>query len=362
MTAPISAALTTATDSGAAPARRRTLVGLALLALSALVLLLGAGCATREADSAAPAPDRVALAGLSDTVLRVGDQKGGTEALLRASGQLDDLPYRIEFSTFTSGPPQVEALNAARIDVAVTGNTPPVFGAAAGARIRIVSAYANGGEGDRILAPESSPVETVADLAGRKVLVAKGTSAHGHLLLQLHKAGVDPASVEMIFLQPAEAASAFARGDADAWAIWDPYTAVTQTTSPARTVTTAAEASNGYWFGLASHEALADPARQTALADFLVRLAKAGTWSAENTAEWAAYYGRAVGLSPEAAELSQSRSTRVPVAIADTLELEQRLADVFTSDGQIDAVDVAALVDDRYARDLAPVVRPLPGR
>lgn len=343
-----------------APVHRRLPLLLALIALAVAVMLAGAGCATRESEAQAPAPDRVDLAGLSDLVLRVGDQKGGTQALLTASGQLDDLPYEVEFSTFTSGPPQVEALNAGQIDVAVTGNTPPVFGAAAGARASIVSAYANAGEGDQILVPGNSDVQTVADLAGRKVLVAKGTSAHGHLLLQLRRAGVDPSSVEFVFLQPAEAGSAFSRGDADAWAIWDPYTAITQTTSDARTLATASVAGNGFWFGLASHDALADERRQTAIADFLVRLAKAGTWTVDNPSEWADYYGTAVGLSPEAAELSQGRSTRKPVALADTVDREQELADVFTEDGQIDPVDVNALVDERFADDLAPVVGPLP--
>lgn len=330
------------------------------LAVTLTAVLLGSGCATRESAAVTPVPDRVELAALSDLVLQVGDQKGGTQAILEASGQLEDLPYRVEFSTFTSGPPIVEALNAGQVDVAVTGNTPPVFGAAAGARASIVSAYANAGTGDQILVAEESPVRTVADLVGRKVLVAKGTSAHGHLLLQLRKAGVPPEDVEMVFLQPAEAGSAFSRGDADAWAIWDPYTAITEVTSPVRTLTTAAEVSNGFWFGVASHDALADARRQTAIADLLVRLAEAGTWTAENEAEWADFYGRAVGLTPEAAELSQSRSTRQPVALAETIEQEQELADVFTGDGQIGSVDIEELVDDRYADDLRPVVDPLP--
>lgn len=340
-------------------AHGRSSLAVAVYALALTVLLVASGCATRNSEAAAPVPERVDVSDLADVVLEVGDQKGGTQAILTAAGQLDDLPYQVEFSTFTSGPPQVEALNAGQIDLAVTGNTPPVFGAAAGARVSIVSAYANGGEGDQILVRPESEVRAVTDLAGRKVLVAKGTSAHGHLLLQLHRAGVDSESVEFVFLQPAEAGSAFARGDADAWAIWDPYTAITQTTSETRTLTTAAEASNGFWFGLASHDALADPRRQTAIADFLVRLARAGTWTAENPREWALFYGEAVDLTPEAAELSQSRSTRQPVALADTLAREQELADVFTGDGQIESVDVAELADDRFADDLAPVVGPL---
>ncbi|GAA4260681.1 ABC transporter substrate-binding protein [Dietzia aurantiaca] len=347
------------TTTVSATHRRHSML-IALLALAVVVMIAGAGCVSRESQAQAPVPDRVDPAELSDLVLRVGDQKGGTEALLSASGRLDDLPYRVEFSTFTSGPPQIEALNAGQIDVAVTGNTPPVFGAAAGARASVVSAYANNGEGDQILVPADSDVQSVADLVGRKVLVAKGTSAHGHLLLQLRKAAVDPEDVELVYLQPAEAGSAFSRGDADAWAIWDPYTAITQTTSDARTLTTAAGTTNGFGFGVASDEALADPRRQTAIADLLVRIAEAGKWAAEDPTGWADYYGEAVGISPEAAELSQGRSSRVPVALADTIASEQELADVFTEDGQINAVDVNALVDERFDDDLAPVVGPLP--
>ena len=91
----------------------------------------------------------------------------------------------------------------------------------------------------------------------------------------------------------------------------------------------AAGAGNGFWFSLASHDALGDSRRQTAIADPLVRLAEAGTWTAEHPQEWARFYGEAVGLTPEAAELSQGRSTRQPVALADTLAREQALADVF---------------------------------
>ncbi|MGP3638634.1 ABC transporter substrate-binding protein, partial [Streptomyces sp. 24-1644] len=61
--------------------------------------------------------------------LNVGDQKGGYEAILRASVELDDLDYRFAWSTFTSGPPLLEAVNAGAVDVGGVGNTPPVFAA-----------------------------------------------------------------------------------------------------------------------------------------------------------------------------------------------------------------------------------------
>lgn len=47
--------------------------------------------------------------------MQVDDQITGTEKILSATGELDDLPYDITWSAYTFGPPQIEALNAARL-------------------------------------------------------------------------------------------------------------------------------------------------------------------------------------------------------------------------------------------------------
>ncbi|MDT5409819.1 MAG: sulfonate transport system substrate-binding protein, partial [Mycobacterium sp.] len=141
-----------------------------------MVLVLTAAVAACVSRSQGPqpigVPAAVPTAQLSGLTLHVGDQKGGTEALLRAAHALDDLPYRVEFSTFTSGPPQIEALNAGRIDFAITGNTPPVFGAAANSKTRVVSAWDGAGSGEQILVRTNSPIATVHDLTGKTILVA----------------------------------------------------------------------------------------------------------------------------------------------------------------------------------------------
>src|SRR5947208_5246808 len=132
----------------------------------------------------------------------VGDQKGGTEALLRGANGLEILPYKIACSTFTSGPPQVEAATAGKIDFAITGNTPPIFGAAANAKVKVVSAYNGGGNGDQVLVRADSPITSIAELRGKRIAVGKGSSAHGHILAQLKNAGLTPADVQLVFLQP----------------------------------------------------------------------------------------------------------------------------------------------------------------
>ena len=265
-----------------------------------MLVLIGAmtGCVSRELGPttrsrclrAVPASE------LSGVTLRVGDQKGGTQALLQAAHALDNLPYRITFSTFTSGPPQIEALNAGRIDFAVTGNTPPVFGAAANSKTRVVSVWDGAQAGEQILVRTDSSIASVRDLRGKTILVAKGSAAHANVLEHLADAGLKPKDVKLVFLQPADALSAFANGQGDAWVIWDPYTAQANLTLKVRSI---GSAENGYQFGSASVKALTDPQRNTALADLLVRYQRAAQWARDNPEQWARQVLRRCGVEPQ---------------------------------------------------------------
>jgi sulfonate transport system substrate-binding protein len=308
-----------------------------LVAVLIAVVALLAGCVSRTDNSGAgQAPATVAPSELAGVTLQVGDQKGNTEALLRAAGALDNLPYQVVFSTFTSGPPQVEAATAGKIDFAITGNTPPIFGAASNAKVKVVSAYDGGGTGDQILVHADSPIKTVADLRGKTVAVGKGSSGHGNILGQLDKAGLTTSDVKLVFLQPADALSAFTQRQADAWAIWDPYTAQTEAQLPVRSIAQAKGVTNGYWFGVASDQALADPKRNTALQDLLVRFEKAVRWAQDHPQQWADSYAAAVGLDPKVAAVVQGRSLRLPTELDDDIVVsEQKLADLFAASGQI---------------------------
>jgi sulfonate transport system substrate-binding protein len=284
---------------------------------------------------------------LSGVTLHVGDQKGGTEALLHAANVLDNVAYRVAFSTFTSGPPQIEALNAGRIDFAVTGNTPPVFGAAANSKTRVVSVWDGAKSGEQILVRNTSSIATVHDLKSKTILVAKGSAAHANVLEHLAAAGLTPKDVKLLFLQPADALSAFANGQGDAWVIWDPYTAQANVTLKVRSI---GSADNGYQFGSASVKALSDPKRNSALADLLVRYDRAAQWARENPVAWARKYATAVGLDLKIAELAQSRLRRLPVPLDDkVVAAEQRLAQLFASADQIpEAPDFVKWVDRRF--------------
>lgn len=292
-----------------------------------------------------PAP--VPVSELSGVTLQVGDQKGGTEALLRAANALANLPYRVAFSTFTSGPPQIEALTAGKIDFAVTGNSPPVFGAAANSKTRVVAAWDGAASGEQILVRATSSITSARELRGKTILVAKGSAAHANVLEHLADVGLKPGDVKLVFLQPADALSAFASGQGDAWVIWEPYTSQAVLTLKVRSI---GSAENGYWFGSASVRALTDPKHNSALADLLIRYERAAQWARDNPAEWAHKYAKAVGLDAHVAELAQSHLPRLPIPLDDkVVAAEQRLANLFAAADQIpEAPDFVKWVDRRF--------------
>lgn len=319
----------------------------------AVVALVVAGCGTSATEpTSVPAP--VSAEELSKVTLKVGDQKGGSRALLTAAGLLDDVPYKIEWSTFTSGPPLLEAVSAGGVDIGRVGNTPPIFAAAANAKLRAVSSSAGGVTGDALLVPADSALRDVADLRGKTIGVAKGSSAHGQILLNLRKVGLSTEDVELSFLQPADAYGAFTGGQLDAWAVWDPYTSQAILDTGARVLADGTGVSNGYTFLVASTGALGDAGLNSAIRDYVVRHAQAEQWSDTHREEWAQAYAEETGLAVEVTRAVAENGPDLPVPLDDeVVESQQELADAFTSANVLPgAVDFAAFVDRRFAADL----------
>jgi len=331
--------------------RRPTVAVLACLAaLSAI-----AGCATTTT-SAAPVAAKIAVPAtisakqLAGLTLNVGDQKAGLQALLTAAGELKDSPYKIKWSTFTSGPPLLEAVNAGAVDVGGVGNTPPIFSAAAGGKIVIISAARTSAAGDAILVPKGSAVRTVADLKGKRVAVAQGSSAHGNLLLQLKKAGLGTADVQITFLTPSDGYAALAAGRVAAWAVWDPYTAQAEQQLGARVLTSGKGLANGLSFQVASRTALADPRRNSAIQDLVARTVRAYIWSKTHHQQWARVYASQTGLPYAVTLASALRSGDDPITLSPQIAAsEQQLADAFANAKVIPTrPTISSIIDTRY--------------
>lgn len=164
---------------------------------------------------------------------RIGYQKASITLAIakvqnRFETKLAPLGWSVSWAEFTSGPPMMEALAARAIDFAFTGEPPVIFAQAAHTDLVYVAATQPGPRDIGILKPAGSKLDSVAALKGKRVAVAKGSSAHYLLVSALEHANVPYSSVEKVFLQPPDARAAFASGAVDAWSIWDPFYAGAQ--------------------------------------------------------------------------------------------------------------------------------------
>jgi sulfonate transport system substrate-binding protein len=316
---------------------------LATIALATLLVASAACAGTAGTAGGSPSGEKVTL--------RIGDQKGtGLQALLEASGQLKEAPYNVTWSQFTSGPPILEAINAGSIDLGAVGNAPPVFAAAAGSKISIIGVAEKGLGGQAIVVPPDSPIKTVAELKGKKIAVAKGSSANFHLLTVLRKQGLTFSDVSPQYLQPPDALAALSTGRIDAWAIWDPYTAQAQQQVKARILVDGTGYANGFEFQIAGTDALADPAKAKALGDYITRIRLAHTWANQHPAEWAAVYARLTGLPPGVISTAIARNRYIDLKLDDdVIGREQQVADAFAEAGLIPgSITITDITDARF--------------
>ena len=327
----------------------RPLVGPLVATVVAIVASASlSGCGGESANAAAVRDD--GSVDLSKVTITVGDQKGGSKALLAAAGALDTIPYTIKWKSFTSGPPLLEALNAGAIDIGGVGNTPPLFAAAAKSKIEVVSGATMGAKGDTIVVPKDSPITSVADLKGKKVAVAEGSSANYNLLAQLARAGLSYKDIDVKALQPADALAAFTNKHVDAWAIWDPYTSQAELEAKARILVDGSGLVNGMTFQAANPDALDDKATSAAIKDYVSRIAKAQVWSNTHRDEWAKVWAEETGLSDAVTRRAVDRRTATPTPInSDVTSSEQEMADAFVKAGLLPKeFDVSKFFTDDY--------------
>ncbi len=279
------------------------------------LLLFGAAAALAACGKAA--------GGGGQPVLKVGSQKGGTKALMTASGALAGAPYKIEWSEFAAAQPLLEAIAAGAVDVGAVGDAPFLFAFASGTPIKAVQASkaSGGGSGTQILVPANSPIRSAAGLRGRKIATGRGSIGHYVLLRVLEREGIKPGEASIVFLSPGDAKAAFSSGAIDAWATSGAFVALAKADG-ARSLADGKGILSGYGFDVAGPRAIAGKRPQ--LEDFLRRLARAKRWVADHKAEYAAVLSKETGLALEITAYTVTSTRSEPVPLDATVLAEQR--------------------------------------
>lgn len=240
---------------------------------------------------------------LSKVTLRVGDQTGATRAKLQAAGLLDDVPYKIEWSVFAAAVNLHEALKADAVDIGQAADSPTVSAIAGGSKIKAVAYFSNGGLGSTLLIPQGSAIKTLADLKGKTISpTTRGSVAHYLTLGALKKAGLTTEDVKLAFLTPADASAAFQAGSIDAWGTWGVYKARAIGTLKATVLQDGPGINTGNNVLSATDNALSDPGKVAAIADFTQRVEKGYEWSVNNKDAFIAFYAGFAKQDPETIE------------------------------------------------------------
>jgi len=259
-------------------------------------------------------------------VLIVGDQRGGVQALLRAAGELDHVPYKIEWALFPAASPLLEALNSNAVDIGGIGGQPFAFAYASGAKIKVVYAgrQIDGptrGEGSAIIVPADSPLHRIEDLKGHKLATIRGSAGQDLALRLLEKHGLQSSDVTWVYLNNAEAKSALATGSVDAWSTWSAYVGYALLKDHQRALGDARELTPESGFYAANDQAIATKHAQ--IADFVQRLVRARKWLANHKDDYAAVLSKETGLPLDVARFTVNDYVTEPVPVGDGLRQEQ---------------------------------------
>ena len=288
-----------------------------------------------QADAgAAPQTGGGAAAPAANKQLRVGYQKSSAVLNLLKNQKLLEKRFEAEafpitWNEFAAGPQMLEALNVGSIDLAYVGETPPIFAQAAGAPLVYVAWEDVGPLAESILVQEDSPIQSVAELKGKKVALNKGSNVHYLLVKALQSVKLSPSQVTISFLKPSDARVAFERGDVEAWSVWDPYLAAAESKAGARLLTDARGLAPNLGYYLASVPFIkAQPATLRKLLEGIRSEAKVVSANPKATA---AFLAPSLGIDAVVLTKAEERRTHDALPLTDAvISKQQKVADTFS--------------------------------
>jgi sulfonate transport system substrate-binding protein len=282
----------------------------------------------------------------AQTILRVGDQKGNSQAVMEAAGVLKDVPYKIEWKEFPAAAPLLEALSAGAIETGLVGDAPFTFAAASNVPVKAIAAVRQSQEGLAILVPDRSGIQNFDDLRGKKIATGRGSIGHQLILAALESKGWKASDVQIVFLAPSDAKVAYTQGSVDAWSTWEPYVSQEEVLFKSRRVITAEGITPGIGFQVASVDAIRN--KHPELQDFVRRLAAARAWSLGNVNSYAETWGKLMNI-PTAVSLNWLTRAKIRIAPIDdgVVADEQKTIDLYFRSGLIKQNLTASDIVDR---------------
>lgn len=280
--------------------KRRRLIS----AVGTLGAMTGLGALTGTMSSAYAASP----VDLSKVSLVLGEQAGGLRALVDAAGALDGVPYKYKWANFQGAAPLFEAQRAGAVDLAPAGDLPVLAAALGDPELKIVLTTVGSGASLGIVVPPRSSIKSVADLKGKTVIVssARGSISQYQLYGALAQVGLSRSDVNVKFVLPIDAFTAFQSGSIDVWATFDPYYG-SAVAAGARVIRDGIGINSGLAFITSPTATVNDPGKRAALVDVLLRIRRAGQWAIDHPDAYAQTYATLTRLPLSSAKLITGR-------------------------------------------------------
>jgi sulfonate transport system substrate-binding protein len=266
--------------------------------------------------------------------LRIGYQKSASLFVLqKAQGTLEKrlapLNVGVKWVEFPAGPQLLEGLNVGSVDIGYVGEAPPIFAQAAGANFVYIGNDPAAPEAEAIVVPKDSPLKSITDLKGKKVVLNKGSNVHYLLVRALEKAGLKYTDIQPVFLPPADARAAFEKGAVDAWAIWDPFLSAAEKQIGVRQLADGrGGVANNYQYYLGERGFV--ERRADVIKALFEDSIEQGRWIKANLKQAAAIIAPVQGLDNDVVESALRRYQFSVAPVTDAIASEQqKIADVF---------------------------------
>lgn len=135
----------------------------------------------------------------------------------------EELGVKVNWRAFDSGVAMSAAMASGDVQISVSQGLPPFVVATSGGQdLQIVDVAVSYADNDNCVVAAGLEIDaaSASELAGKKVAVPLGTAAHYGYLKQMEHFGVDPASMDIVNMNPPEGAAAIAQGAVDMACGW----------------------------------------------------------------------------------------------------------------------------------------------
>ncbi|MGC9417642.1 MAG: taurine ABC transporter substrate-binding protein [Rhodovulum sp.] len=130
--------------------------------------------------------------------------------------------WDIEWRQFASGTDVIAAMASGDVEIAELGSSPLAIAASQGVELQLFMLAQVIGEAESLIVREDAGIAELGDLAGKRVAVPVGSTAHFSLMGALEHAGVAERDVTILNMPPDQIAAAWEQGAIDAAFVWQP--------------------------------------------------------------------------------------------------------------------------------------------